>query len=406
MRKNVFTSLFALVVCIMLLMCSVVCASALDDKYTIDELGLSIKLPKEYSVITRTTQKGDEAFKTLKLDYDETMTAFSAANIYLQATSDDSVLKITLTKTADKNSEAINNYSELKSSERKQVLEAFLADDAYTNGVEIKHNGNIYFDLSFSQQTQSGVIYGYQCHSVINGMNINLTLQKSAEELTADEIKVVTSIANSIHFKKITHKDGVSFDWWRVLLWIVILIVIGLLAKYFYGQYNKSKNDKKNERRNRLKKSHFDTDLETDRLLESDSEPLQSESKRSLLSELGFEDDFEQEELSFDELLGYDTTDYYERANTDIDSFDIDVKSKDRSNGVEFFEDQGKTINDKPDYFESFFTEKTEENRSPIKRALSMVALYAKLALRHLSYFFKNLIKMLTGNKGNNRKNR
>ncbi len=406
MRKNVFTSLFALVVCVVLLMCSVVCASALDDKYTIDELGLSIKIPKEYTVITRTTQKGDEAFKTLKLDYDETMTAFSAANIYLQATSDDSVLKITLTKTADKNSEAINNYSELKSSERKQVLEAFLADDAYTNGVEIKHNGNIYFDLSFSQQTQSGVIYGYQCHSVINGMNINLTLQKSAEELTADEIKVVTSIANSIHFKKITHKDGVAFDWWRVLLWIVILIVIALLAKYFYDQYNKSKIDKKNERRNRLKKSHFDTDSETDRLLESNSEPLQSESKRSLLSELGFEDDFGQEELSFDELLGYDTTDYYERANTDIDSFDIDVKSKDRSNGVEFFEDQGKTINDKPDYFESFFTEKTEENRSPIKRALSMVALYAKLALRHLSYFFKNLMKMLTGNKGNNRKSR
>ncbi|MBE6825225.1 MAG: hypothetical protein E7513_07820 [Ruminococcaceae bacterium] len=402
MRKNIFTSLFALIVCCALLMCSVICVSALDDKYTIDELGLSIKIPKEYTVITRTTEQGDEAFKTLGLDYDETMTAFSAANIHLQATSDDNVLKITLTKTADKNSEAINNYSELKSSERKTVLEAFLSDDAYTSGVEIKHNGNIYFDLGFSQQTQSGIIYGYQCHSVINGMNINLTLQKNAEELTADEIKVVTNIANSINFKKIVHKAGVSFDWWRVLLWIVILIVIGLLAKYFYDQYNKSKKEKKNERRNRLKKSHFDTDFETDKLLESENEPLQSESKRSLLSELGFEE----EELSFDEMLGYDTIDYFERANTDMDSFDIEVNNKDRSSGVEFFEDQGKTINDRPDYFENYFTEKTEENRSPLKRVLSMVVLYAKVALRHLGYFFKNLSKMLTGNKENNRKNR
>ena len=109
MHKKSFRNIFSLLVCVVLLLCSIFSVGAIDDKYEINELGLSIKLPKEYSVITTTTAQDDEVFSKLGLDYNETMTAFSAAHIYLQGVSEDQILKITLTGTSDKNSEAINN---------------------------------------------------------------------------------------------------------------------------------------------------------------------------------------------------------------------------------------------------------------------------------------------------------
>lgn len=392
MRKNLFTALLSMVLCCVLAFGCALPVAALDDKYTIDELGMSIKIPKEYTVITRQSERDDAAFSELSLDYDETMTAFSAANIYLQTVSDDGILKITLTKSADENSEAVNNYSLLSSAERKQVLDAFLESDTYTSGVEIKHNGNIYFDLAFSQQTQSGVIYGYQCHTVINGMNINLTLQKSDEALTNDEIKIVSNIANTISFDKIKYNTGPSFDWWRVLLWIVILVVIALLAQYFYRQSNIVRVKKLKERKHRGSASADDSIKKGE---ESEQHTVVRESKHTLLSALGFENDIDDDTvMTFDESLGYDTVDYHERANTDMDSFDISVKGKDRSHGVSYFEDDGKNIDDKPDYFENYFSEEVE-SRPVHKRLVSAVALHFKLAFRHLGYFFKNLYRLV-----------
>ncbi len=390
MRKRYFSALVSVLICCVLVACCVFSAGALEDKYDIDELGMSLKIPKEYFVLTRETESTDEAFKELELDYDETMTAFSAANIYLRAVSEDEVLKITLTQTSDKNSEAINNYSDLSSSERKTIIDAFLSDKMYTSGVEVKHNGNIYFDLSFAQQTPVNVIYGYQCHTVINGMNINLTLQKDDEELTADEIKVVTNIANSIHFDKIKRNSGFAIEWWRVLVWIIVLLAIAMLAKYFYSHYNNSTRKKLNERRSKPKTD--DNLSETDRLLRDGSEHVsEKESTRSLLYDLGFENtDDESDEQTFEEMLGYDVDDYYSRANTDLENFDIDVKEKDPSNGVSYFEDEGATIDDKPDYFEDYFNEETE-SRPVVKRAASSVTLNAKLFARHCGYFCKNV---------------
>ncbi|MBQ2972286.1 MAG: hypothetical protein IJE16_07035 [Ruminococcus sp.] len=393
MRKKglaaILPAILSVVLCAVILLCCGVSASALDDKYTIDELGLSLKIPKEYYVVTRTLERDDEVFSQLKLDYDETMTAFSAADIYLQAISDDGLLKVTLTEASDENSKAINNYSELSEIERKQALDAFMNSGGYTSGVEIKHNGNIYFDLAFSTPVSNYTIYCYQCHTVINGMNINLTLQKNEEELTADEIKAVTDMANTVSFDKITLKSGPSFEWWRFLLWIVILVAIAFIVKYFYSQYNKNAQKTQSTRRP-AKRVVSENMTEKEELLHSNNEYQQeSGNLHTLLSELGLDKD-DDEQLSFDELLGYDTTDYRERANTELDSFDIKVKSKDKRKGVSYFEDSGKDINSKRDYFDEFFSGETE-HRPFYKRAVSTVTLYAKMLSRRVGNFFKKL---------------
>lgn len=403
MRKKglsaILSAILSVVLCAVILLCCGVSASALDDKYTIDELGLSIKIPKKYYVVTRTLEREDEVFSQLKLDYDETMTAFSAADIYLQAISDDGLLKITLTEISDENSKAINNYSELSEIERKQVLDSFMNSGSYTSGVELKHNGNIYFDMAFSTPVNDFVIYCYQCNTVVNGMNINLTLQKNEEELTADEIKIVTDMANTISFDKITLKTGPSFEWWRFLLWIVILVVIALIVKYFYSQYSKA--TQKSQSIKRVRKHDLPDELtEREELLHSKYEYEQEEGNlHTLLSELGLDKD--DEERSFDELLGYDTTDYRERSNSELDSFDIKVKSKDKRKGVSYFEDSGKDINSKRDYFDDFFSAETE-HRPFYKRVMSTVVLYAQMLSRRIGYFFKNLFG-IKSKKQNNR---
>lgn len=347
MRKRFFSAILAISLCVYIAFCGCIGVFALDDKYTIDELGLSIKIPKEYIVITRTLERDDEAFSKLVLDYDETMTAFSAAHVYLQAVTQDGVLKITLTGTSDENSKAINNYSDLTSAERQKVLESFMVSGSYTSGVEIKHNGNIFFDLALTQAAQDSSIYCYQCHTVVNGMNINLTLHKYSEELTRDEIKIVTDMANTINFDKIKRTTGPSFEWWRILLWIVILVAIGVLAKYFYGLYHSTKHSK-NERRPR-KVISDDDDFDEDVLLDVSSEyKSESGNMHALLSDLGLGGSYDDEEITFDELLGYDTTDYKERANTELESFDIKVKAKNRKSGVSYFEDSGESIDKKP----------------------------------------------------------
>lgn len=406
-----FCSALALIVMSAVLMLSFsFSAFALDDKYTIDELGMSIKVPKEYVVVTRSTGADDEAFAKLNLDYNETMTAFSAANIYMQATGPDALLKITLTMDEDENSEAIHNYSQLSTVERQKVLEILMQNPSYTSGVEIKHNGNIFFDMALTQKTQENVIYCYQCHTVVNGMNINLSLQKDDEELSKDEIKVVTNIANSISFDRISNSSGPSFEWWRILLWVAILVVIALLAKYFYAQYANAKKDAKKNRARRSPRVVADDGLsEEDKLLSTPARYKSEDgSTKELLSEFDFDDydESEKEEVTFDELLGYDTTDYNKRAHTQLDAFDIKVKVKDENSGVQFFEDSGKSINDKKDYFDEFFTEETE--RRPVhKRFFSTLGLYVKMMCRRIKYFFRNLTNpnsKRSSNKANKRR--
>ena len=76
-------------------------ASAMDDTYSFDEFGMSIKLPKSYYVITRETPRDDKVFSDVGLEYDETLTAFRNADIYLRAYDPDKVLQHRITASAN-----------------------------------------------------------------------------------------------------------------------------------------------------------------------------------------------------------------------------------------------------------------------------------------------------------------
>lgn len=357
---------------VLLLSAFVIHASALDDTYRFDSFGMSLKLPKSDYVITRDTPRGDEVFSMTKLDYDETMTAFKAANIYLRAYDPDGIYQISLTVTSDENSDAVNNYSDLTAAERKSILDAILSDATVSSAVEVKHNGNIFFDSERVSAVDGKDVYINQCNTVINGMQIDLMLQKADEAIAPDEAKALTNAANSLSFDTIRRSTGPIFEWWRLLLWVAILAGLSVGISVVYKQYNAANKRKLEERR---------------------------QSRRAAASaENG--SGAQMQQLTFEETLGYrDDEEFAVRADADeMATADIKVREQNPAKGVAFFEDEGSSIDDGTDYFDTYFKEPVEK-RTATQRFFSRIGMYLSIAAKHTGYFFKNLFKKIFGKK-------
>ncbi len=357
----------------MILICGLMIhAAALDDTYRFDDLGLSMKLSKSFNVITRDTPRGDEVFAAVDLDYDETMTAFHAANIYLRAYESENLYQISLTVTKDDNSAAVNNYSDLTAAQRKSILDTLADDASVSSAVEVKHNGNIFFDYDSTATVGGEDVYISQCNTVINGMQIDLSMQKNGEAITAEEQKVLVNAANSMSFDNIKRNTGPAFDWWRLLLWGMILVVISVLVSLVY-KHNNEKKRLLEERRKRREGHNPEAPA-----------PAEAEERR----------------LTFEETLGYsDDEEFAARADADeMAGYDINVKGSDPSKGIAYFEDAGESINDGSDYFDTYFKEPTEK-RTFTQRVFSKISTYFSIVLDHTGYFFKNLFKRIFGKK-------
>ena len=359
----------AMAISILIVMLMAVPASALDDTYRFEEFGMSVKAPKSYYVITRDSSRDDDAFKALNLDYDETLTAFRAADIYLRAYDPDGVFQLSLTVSSDEQSNAVNNYVELSDSERKAIMEALQAQPAVTSATEIKRGGNIFFDTTRTSTIEDDPLYINQCNTIINGLQIDISLQKPKEGVTADEAKALENLASSLSFDTISlTQSGPLFDWWRVLLWAAILVALAVAVSIIYRQQN-------NMKRKRL------------------------EERRALRAAAAAEDGDDAQPMTFDEALGYSEGDSFAaRASEELDSFEISVREKDPQSGVSYFEDGGESIDDKSDYFDEYFKEPTR-TRSGIARLMSKIGAYIGIGFRHIGYFFKNLFNAVTEKK-------
>lgn len=377
---GMFKRLLSLAAALLLLVCTTLTASALDDTYRFDDFGFSVKVSKNYYVVTRDTPADDPVFAALKLNYNDTMSTFRAAGIYLRAYDPDGVFQLSLTVASDEKSRSVNNYSELSDAERKGIIDVLLAQPTVTAAYEVKHGGNIFIDSSRETTIGDDPLYINQCNTIINGLQIDLSLQKSKEVILPAEAKVLTAIASSMEFDTIVSAhSGPLFDWWRVLLWGLLLAALTVASSMAYKHRN-------NVRRRRL---------EEWRRQRVEAEASAAEAQAADTPEEAAVDG---EPLTFDEALGYRDADRFSsRAATDLDTFDISVREKNPAGGISYFEDGGKSIDDRAsDYFESYFREQTPR-RSGISRLMSKIGAYIGIAFRHVGYFFKNLFRGVTG---------
>lgn len=384
--KNRFFSILTVAVAVTVMFLSAVSVSAIDDKYYITDLKMTVRLPNDYYVITRDTENGDEDLTALNLDYDETMTAFRAADIYLQALNSERNIKISITMTQDQNSMSIISYNNVSSDDLDQVIASYETDGIYTGGEVKKHSGFtcVDFDLQRISESDGKTLYGKMVNSVINGMNMNFTIQKESEQLTAEEEKVLTNMVNNMSFDEIITKEGPAFDWWRVLLWTVIMgAIIFVIFKVYSKHTEAKKKQQKNSRRRRRNTSSSDySDL-----LKKSSDDLGEST-----SESSFEDD-----IMLDKQLGYSSSEEYtNRSFNDIDKLDISVKEKETRKGIEYFEDGGGKLAEDKDYFESYFTEEVEHRNAGVKAA-DAAATYTKIGARKVGNFVKNVGNSISG---------
>lgn len=341
--------------------------AALDDKYRFDELKMSVRVPKDYYVVTRNSDSDDDVFKELGLDYDETMIAFENSDIWLQAYSPDRTYWISLIATKTDESKTIKSYSDISAADRKGILENLKSDSTVTGGAEVKHGKYIFFDTEGQTASGGRTLYFERSNTVVGGTQVILSLQKYDDKITPEESTVLTTMAKSLEFD-----SGPRFDWWRLLLWVGILAAVAVALSILYRHRNEANRRRLQERR-RLRELA---------LAEKTGEKLP-----------------DGEVVTFEEALGYQDAEQYEnRAATDLDTYDIKVEEKNPMQGVALFEDSGESIDDGSDYFDTYFSESVE-TRKGASRFFAKIWTYIKIGFKRLGYFFKNLKRAIFGKK-------
>ena len=358
----------AMLTALILLFAFALSVSALDEKYRFDDLKMSVSVPRDYYVITRDSESDDPAFSALKLGYDETLIAFQNSDIYLRAYDPDQTFFISLIVTTSEESKTINNYSDISPSERKDILENIKSDPSVESAVEVKHNNNIFFDSSGQTADGGKKLFFEQSNTVINGMQIDLLLQKYDEEIIPSESKVLTNMANSLEFDNIVRTTGPIFEWWRLLLWVGMLAILAFGLTILYRRRNAANRRRLQERRRQR--------------------------ELALARERG-EEVPEEEPETFEEALGYEDTEQFEsRGHTDLDTYNIKVAEPNPKRGIAYFEDSGESIDDGSDYFDTYFSEQAE-TRKGAARFFGMIGTYIKIGFKRIGFFFKNLKKKI-----------
>ncbi len=353
---------------VLMMLALVLHAAALDEKYRFDDLKMSVSVPRDYYVITRDSESDDEVFKTLNLGYDETMIAFRNSDIWLRAYDPDQIFWISVIVTTTDESKTINNYSDISASERKDILENLKNEATVNSAVEVKHNNIIFFDTAGKTESSGRKLYFQQSNTVVNGMQIDLVLQKYDEDINSSESKVLTNLANSLEFDNINRTTGPIFEWWRLLLWVAILVGLAFALSLLYRQRNAANRRKLQERRRQR-------ELEQAKKM---GEPIP-----------------EEEVVSFEETLGYEDDEQFEsRSLTDLDTYNIKVAQADPKQGMAYFEDSGDSIDDGTDYFDTYFKEDAG-TRKGFARFFGALGTYIKLGFKHLGYFFVNIKRLI-----------
>ena len=231
--KNLVRILCAAVACAVIGCVMSLNVFAANTAYEIKELNMSIPVPNDMLVLTRETTKSDSFFSEFGLDYDDTMENINSGNIYLQAVKDDSLLTLTVTMTKTDESEKIGSYSSLSEDELTNIKEALLKDTSYKSASFTESKGNKYISLSMSYKVDDKTVKAQQYNTVVNGENINITLQSApgskltkADKETLAGIIAETTILSESFFTK--NKDLLIYG--GVTLIGIILVVVVIIA--------------------------------------------------------------------------------------------------------------------------------------------------------------------------------
>lgn len=253
MMPKKLKAMFAVILCVLLLLAGTAVCGAVSQAYTIKDIDdMSVTLPDGMTAITRSSDSSDKYFSLFGLDYETTMTNFENGDIYLQGMNEPSTLTITVTMTKTKDSESIRNYSLLERDKLTEVMGNFLTQSEYSSCTPDQNIDRNIVWLMFDTDvtTATGSIKAYQAHTVYDGMSINVTLQRNGSNVTGDDYAVFSGIVSSASFGRTSFVSGIIPIIIIAAALIVIVLLLIFIIRLKHNQRVNNKNKRAAESRN------------------------------------------------------------------------------------------------------------------------------------------------------------
>lgn len=245
MMKTVLKRVVTLAVCAVTVLCGVfACAGATND-YEIPQIDdMTLSMPDGMSAITRDSKSTDKYFSVFGIDYETTMKSFENGNIYLQGMDSMSSVILTVTMNKNENSENVANYAQLSSSELTNIRNNFLNSEEYKSCTPDQQEKVVWLVFDATAQSSDGNVKTFVANTVYDGMNINITMQRTEGDVTAVDYDTFSKIVSSVKFSDLPFSKG-------IIPYIIIgggalIVILIILIIIFAIRIRKHKKAKKN----------------------------------------------------------------------------------------------------------------------------------------------------------------
>ncbi len=231
MMKTVLKRVVTLAVCAVTVLCGVfACAGATND-YEIPQIDdMTLSMPDGMSAITRDSKSTDKYFSVFGIDYETTMKSFENGNIYLQGMDSMSSVILTVTMTKNENSENVANYAQLSSSELTNIRNNFLNSEEYKSCTPDQQEKVVWLVFDATAQSSDGNVKTFVANTVYDGMNINITMQRTEGDVTAVDYDTFSKIVSSVKFSDLPFSKGIIpyiiIGGGALIVILIILIII------------------------------------------------------------------------------------------------------------------------------------------------------------------------------------
>lgn len=281
MMKTVFKRVVTLAICAVTVLCGVFACSGATKDYEIPQIDdMTLSMPDGMSAITRDSKSTDKYFSVFGLDYDTTMKTFQNGNIYLQGMDNMSSVILTVTMTKNESSENVGNYAQLSSSELTNIRNNFLNSEEYQSCTPDQKEKIVWLVFDATAQSSKGNVKTFVANTVYDGMNINITMQRTEGDVTTVDYDTFSKIVSSVKFSELPFSKGIIP--YIIIGGGVLILILIVLIIIFAVRIRKHKKAKKNnaileELATKYKLGEKDTDYDIDNFDDAPEKPKKSE---------------------------------------------------------------------------------------------------------------------------------
>ena len=289
MMKTVFKRAVTLAICAVTVFCGIFACSGATKDYEIPQIDdMTLSMPDGMSAVTRDSKSTDKYFSVFGLDYDTTMKTFQNGNIYLQGMDNMSSVILTVTMTKNESSENVGNYAQLSSSELSNIRNNFLNSDEYRSCTPDQKEKVVWLVFDATAQSSKGDVKTFVANTVYDGMNINITMQRTEGDVTTVDYDTFSKVVSSVKFSDLPFSKG--FIPYIIIGGGVVILILIVLIIIFAVRIRKHKKAKKNnaileELAVKYKLGEKGTDYDIDNFDDSPEKPDKRSKKKQKYAE-------------------------------------------------------------------------------------------------------------------------